>query len=60
LFLSFPDAIIFESISKASSCILVRSTDLLSLNNREKSWSKAPAKVTFAAGWEGFTSAGIL
>jgi hypothetical protein len=38
----------------------VRSTDILSLNNREKSGSKAPTKVTFAAGWEGLTSTGIL
>jgi hypothetical protein len=33
--------------------------DLLSLKSRAKSESKAPAKVTFAAGWEGLTSPGF-
>ena len=57
---NFPDAIILDSISTASSCIFERSTDRLSLNNKAKSGSKAPAKVTLAAGCEGFTSAGIF
>jgi hypothetical protein len=60
LVFNFPDAIMFDSISRASSCILVRSIDLLSLNNRAKSGSKALAKVTFTTGWEGLTLAGIL
>jgi len=33
---------------------------LLSLKSKEKCESKAPPKVTLAAGWEGFTSAGIF
>jgi hypothetical protein len=41
--LSFQDAIILDSISTASSCILGRSKDRLSLNNKAKSGSKAPA-----------------
>jgi hypothetical protein len=50
----------FDSISRASSCIFVRSVDLLSLNNREKLGSKAPAKVTFATGSEGLNLTRIL
>jgi hypothetical protein len=38
----------------------VRLEYLLSLNSREKSISKYPAKVTFAASWEGLTSTGII
>jgi hypothetical protein len=46
----FLDAIIFYSISIASSCILAKVVYLLSLKIKEKYESKSPAKVTLAAG----------
>jgi hypothetical protein len=55
-----PEAIMLDSISTTSSCIQVKVAACLSLKRRAKSGSKAPAKVTLAAGWEGLTSGGIL
>ena len=46
---SFPDAIMFDSISMASSCIPVRVAELLSLRSKAKSGSKTPVNVTLAA-----------
>jgi hypothetical protein len=60
LVFSFLDAIMLDSISRASSCMLVRSIDLLSLNNRVNLGSKYPAKVSFTTGCEGLTLVGIL
>jgi hypothetical protein len=49
-----------DSIYTVSSYIRVKVAPCLSLKRRAKSGSKAPAKVTFVAGWEGLTSAEIL
>ena len=58
--LNLPEAIIFDSIYTMSSCIRFRVAPLLSHKRSAKSGSKAPAKVTLAAGWDGLTSDGIL
>jgi hypothetical protein len=60
LTLSLPKAIILDSISTTSSYIQFRVAPLLSCKRSAKSDSKALAKVTLAAGWDGLTSAGIL
>jgi hypothetical protein len=57
---NLPKAIIFDSIYTASSFIWFRVDPLLSRKRSAKYGSKAPVKVTLAAGWDGLTSAGIL
>jgi hypothetical protein len=57
---NLPEDIMLDLISTASSCIQVKVVPRLSLKRREKSGSKAPAKVTLATGWDGLTSARIL
>jgi hypothetical protein len=60
LTLAFHDAIMLDSISMQSSCILVKVVDLLSLSNKEKSGLKEPTKVTFVSGCDYLTSKRIL
>jgi hypothetical protein len=50
----------FPSMSIASSYIISRVGDLLSLNTMEKSTSNSPTYVTLVVGCEGFMSLGIL
>jgi hypothetical protein len=55
LALILPKSIILDSISTTLSCIRFRVSPLLSRKRSAKSSSKAPAKVTLAAGWDGLT-----
>jgi hypothetical protein len=53
-------AIILDSTSMVASCIKLKVTNLLSLNNRENSASKALEKVILADVSVGLISSGIL
>jgi hypothetical protein len=58
--LSFCDAVMLDSTSRAASCIKASVADRLSLRIRQKSASKAAENVIFADASLGLISAGIL